>query len=83
MNTADRSVEALDTALRRRFSFVEIMPKPSLLTGKIDGVSLEDLLNAINDRIEVLVDRDHTIGHSYFIKLHSGDVEGLRNGFLE
>ena len=83
MNTADRSVEALDTALRRRFSFVEIMPKPSLLSNiKFEGFTLEDVLVSINERIEVLLDRDHTIGHSYFIKLHSGDVEGLEMVFL-
>lgn len=71
MNTADRSVEALDTALRRRFSFVEMMPNPSLLnTVTIQGLSvgLEDLLNVINQRIVLLKDREHQIGHSYFMK---------------
>lgn len=70
MNTADRSVEALDSALRRRFSFVEMMPKPSLLKVKIAGTTktLEDLLNTINERIVVLKDREHQIGHSYFMK---------------
>lgn len=71
MNTADRSVEALDTALRRRFSFVEMMPNPSLLnTMTIQGLSvgLEDLLNVINQRIGLLKDREHQIGHSYFMK---------------
>lgn len=83
MNTADRSVEALDTALRRRFSFVEIMPNPSLLSNvKFEGFNLEDLLITINERIEVLLDRDHTIGHSYFIKLESGDINGLKSVFL-
>lgn len=70
MNTADRSVEALDTALRRRFSFVEMMPKPELLS-EVDGVNLKDLLSTINRRIEVLKDRDHLIGHSYFMKVKS------------
>jgi 5-methylcytosine-specific restriction endonuclease McrBC GTP-binding regulatory subunit McrB len=83
MNTADRSVEALDTALRRRFSFIEIMPKPSLLSNiKFKEFTLEDVLITINERIEVLLDRDHTIGHSYFIKLESGDIEGLKLVFL-
>ena len=71
MNTADRSVEALDTALRRRFSFEEMMPNPSLLnTVTIHGLSvgLEDLLNVINQRIVLLKDREHQIGHSYFMK---------------
>ena len=68
MNTADRSVEALDTALRRRFSFVEMMPDPSLLSNKnVEGLNLEEILKTINDRIEILIDRDHTIGHSYFM----------------
>lgn len=72
MNTADRSVEALDSALRRRFSFVEMMPKPELLNGvSIEGfndTTLKDLLEIINKRIEVLKDREHQIGHSYFMK---------------
>lgn len=82
MNTADRSVEALDTALRRRFSFTEIMPDPSLLT-KIEykGYNLAEVLTTINERIEVLLDRDHTIGHSYFLKLESGDDKGLASVF--
>jgi 5-methylcytosine-specific restriction protein B len=88
MNTADRSVEALDTALRRRFSFEEMLPKPSLLkekgenkSGSINGVNLEELLKAINDRIEVLVDRDHTIGHAFFI--HDVSLNDLRNTFSD
>ena len=73
MNTADRSVEAIDTALRRRFSFVEMMPKPELLDGincTINGKSrtLKELLEIINKRIVVLKDREHQIGHSYFMK---------------
>lgn len=74
MNTADRSVEALDTALRRRFSFEEIKPNPDLLgTITIKGVrvSLAQVLGIINDRIEVLKDCDHLIGHSYFLKVEN------------
>ena len=70
MNTADRSVEALDSALRRRFSFEEMMPKPELLKSvTIEGIdkTLEDLLFTINQRIEILKDREHQIGHSYFM----------------
>ncbi len=70
MNTADRSVEALDSALRRRFSFEEMMPKPGLLKSVTIyglGKTLEDLLSTINERIEALKDREHQIGHSYFM----------------
>ncbi|MDA7762260.1 AAA family ATPase [Crocinitomicaceae bacterium] len=73
MNTADRSVEALDTALRRRFAFEEMLPKPNLLKEEIKGVSLEGLLTCINGRIEALIDRDHTIGHSYLFNVKSMD----------
>jgi Cdc6-like AAA superfamily ATPase len=82
MNTADRSVEALDTALRRRFSFTEIMPNPELLDEiQFKGFNLAEVLNTINQRIEVLLDRDHTIGHSYFLKIKNGDTEGLKSVF--
>ncbi|MFN3020566.1 McrB family protein [Chryseobacterium sp. TY3] len=74
MNTADRSVEALDTALRRRFSFFEIQPNPSvLLNSEYQDVDLKQLLETINQRIEVLVDKDHQIGHSYFIGIQNLD----------
>lgn len=77
MNTADRSVEALDTALRRRFSFVEMIPEPKKIEsdgaskGKIDDINLVKLLSTINERIEILVDRDHTIGHAFFMNARS------------
>jgi predicted Mrr-cat superfamily restriction endonuclease len=80
MNTADRSVEALDIALRRRFSFVEMLPDASKLNGKeIQGINLELLLNTMNERIEVLVDRDHTIGHAFF--MNTENVHDLRTAF--
>jgi 5-methylcytosine-specific restriction protein B len=69
MNTADRSVEALDSALRRRFCFTEMMPRPELLTETIDGIALRDVLGIINRCIVVLKDREHQIGHSYFINV--------------
>lgn len=146
MNTADRSVEALDTALRRRFSFTEMLPQPELLSpsamltrlmwrykneewedaeyldkennlrsflGQTDevqwkeridiwdtkmkgkdsadldhfkhfdfnGYDLERLLKTINERIEVLVDRDHTIGHAFFMNVNS--IEDLRSTFAK
>lgn len=85
MNTADRSVEALDSALRRRFSFEELRPKPELLAEidanatDVDGVNLVELLSTINDRIELVLDKDHQIGHSYFIGIHS--LEDLKDAF--
>ena len=80
MNTADRSVEALDTALRRRFSFVEMQPNPEILS-KVGNVDLKELLKTINQRIEVLIDKDHQIGHSYFIGIE--DIDGLRRTFKD
>lgn len=72
MNTADRSVEALDTALRRRFSFEQMLPKPELLAdSKVTEIDLELLLHKINERIEILLSNDHLIGHSFFINCTS------------
>lgn len=73
MNTADRSIAFLDVALRRRFRFVEMMPETELIRDLVgeDGVVAEvkvaELLEKINDRIELLFDRDHQIGHSFFL----------------
>lgn len=70
MNTADRSLALMDTALRRRFHFEEMMPKPELLRGIIvDGVNIELLLARMNKRITALYDRDHTLGHAFFMSL--------------
>lgn len=76
MNTADRSIALMDTALRRRFSFVEIMPNPKLsdISEDIEGINCQLLLETVNKRIEYLYDRDHTIGHAYFI-----GIENKRN----
>lgn len=73
MNTADRSVEALDSALRRRFTFKEMMPKSELVPKEN---YVRNIFEIINQRIEVLKDREHQIGHSYFMGVNS--EEGLK-----
>lgn len=88
MNTADRSVEALDAALRRRFCFEEVPPNPELIAtagklkandGILDNIDLPHLLVTINMRIEKLLDKDHQIGHSYFMDVTS--LEELQRAF--
>ena len=86
LNTADRSVEALDTALRRRFSFVEMPPKPQLIKtagkapdGIIENIDLVELLVTINKRIEKLTNKDQMIGHSYFLNI--SELTGLKKVF--
>lgn len=70
MNTADRSITMMDTALRRRFEFVEMMPDTDVIkdhVGVIDGIDIAAILSTINQRIEFLYDREHMIGHAFFI----------------
>ncbi|MGJ0485376.1 MAG: hypothetical protein ACR65R_12750 [Methylomicrobium sp.] len=85
MNTADRSLAGLDIALRRRFTFEEMPLKPELL-GDINifyehgehGVNIEQMLSKMNERIEVLLDRDHCLGHAYFMPLkNDNSIEKL------
>lgn len=85
MNTADRSVDALDTALRRRFTFEEMMPNYDVIKSEdSSGLDLSKILKTINDRIEVLLDRDHLIGHSYFLHVDSIDsLETLQSRFKD
>lgn len=91
MNTADRSVEALDTALRRRFTFEEMMPDPAIIEEQLGernswkGFVISEILKTINQRIEVLVDRDHLIGHAYFLSLATAEnfEDELRSIFTD
>ncbi|MUK77989.1 AAA domain-containing protein [Aliivibrio fischeri] len=71
MNTADKSLAQLDIALRRRFEFVEMMTNYELLKGipDIEGINVAKLVKTMNQRIELLYDREHTIGHSFFLPL--------------
>ncbi|GFM51102.1 ATPase [Pseudomonas cichorii] len=72
MNTADRSLAALDIALRRRFTFTEVAPNPELLHNvTVEGIAIDRLLDVMNQRIAVLLDRDHCLGHAYFMPLKS------------
>ena len=100
MNTADRSIALLDIALRRRFNFIEMPPKYNLLKSistetidteskdikntKTHNIDLKKLLKAINTRIEFLLDKDHLIGHSYFVKVETFDdlKEVFRNSII-
>ena len=79
MNTADRSIALLDTALRRRFDFIEMMPDSKLVSGKFEGVDCRKLHEAINKRIRFLFDREHQIGHTYF--MHIDRMESLEETF--
>lgn len=83
MNTADRSIALLDTALRRRFKFIEMLPNSNVLENvNVEGINIKALLDKINKRIEVLYDREHTIGHAYFMSLTDDPtIENLANIF--
>lgn len=73
MNTADRSIQLLDTALRRRFDFVEMMPEPEhpRISIDVEGVDCQAMLKTMNDRITALLDREHQIGHTYLMDVET------------
>lgn len=83
MNTADRSIATIDTALRRRFRFQEMMPDAEVLKDvRVGDVSVSELLTRMNQRISVLYDREHTIGHTYFVPLkENSTIEQLAKIF--
>jgi hypothetical protein len=69
MNSTDRSIALIDTALRRRFTFFEYKPDSSFINTVIDGIDISILLSTLNSRIEFLLDKDHLIGHAYFLNI--------------
>ncbi|PSW04475.1 hypothetical protein C9I89_13800 [Photobacterium lipolyticum] len=85
MNTADRSLAMMDTALRRRFDFKEMMPNPARLQDTVvHGINLRDLLTIMNQRIEVLYNREHTLGHAFFIPVKEMmEQRGEKAAFVE
>ena len=89
MNTSDRSIASIDIALRRRFKFVEMMPRPEKLVDKneqplmVDDINLQNLLKTINERISYILDRDHQIGHSYFMNWNKYDMATLKDVWFD
>lgn len=85
MNTSDRSLSGLDIALRRRFVFKEMPPRPELLAGvDVQGILVDKLLEIMNRRIEALLDREHCLGHAYFLPLKAeGTMARLAQIFSE
>ena len=84
MNTADRSIALMDTALRRRFQFIEMMPNTDVLEGiEVEGLNIAAMLNVINERIKFLYDREHTIGHAFFTGLRKEPTVQKLAGIFE
>ena len=86
MNTADRSISLMDTALRRRFQFIEMMPDVTILekigANRVGDLDVALMLKTINERITYLYDREHTIGHAFFTKLaKTPSIDTLRSIF--
>ena len=83
MNSSDRSLTDLDVALRRRFTFIEIQPDPVQLRGvKVDEIDIEALISVINQRVEILLDREYRIGHAYFMPLKKSPTMEVLSGIF-
>lgn len=85
MNTADRSLSLMDSALRRRFKFKEMMPDYSVLEGlKVEGIEIASMLEKMNQRIEALFDREHMLGHTFFLPLkQDSSITSLKSIFQD
>ena len=84
MNTTDRSIAMIDTALRRRFNFVEMQPDSTTLADVlVDGIDIAEMLDTINKRITVLLDREHILGHSYLLPLKADPTIDNLAGIFE
>jgi 5-methylcytosine-specific restriction protein B len=83
MNTADFSLSLIDLGLRRRFDFIEMPPRPDLLRDiSVNGINIEKMLTVMNKRITILYDREHTLGHAFFMPLKkSSTLEKLAEIF--
>lgn len=83
MNTSDRSLASMDIALRRRFTFIEVPPRPDLLEDVVvEGIAIDELLSVINARIAALLGRDYCLGHAYFMSgLEKPTLEWLAGVF--
>jgi 5-methylcytosine-specific restriction protein B len=75
MNTADRSIALVDAAIRRRFRHVQFAPDPDVLKAWLTNNGLADMadhaagrLVALNDQVELLLDSDRLIGHTYLMR---------------
>ena len=77
MNTSDRSIASIDIALRRRFKFVEMMPNSNLVADF--DCNFKEIFEKLNNKIKILLDRDHQIGHSYFINTKYNNSNGNNN----
>ena len=81
MNTADRSISLMDTALRRRFQFVEMLPDADVLRSinadRVEDLDVALMMEKMNERISYLYDSEHTIGHAFFTKLSKPELRNI------